>query len=70
MPNDDYDSSIPQSYMIQYNRGWRSVCDLDTADRKGWTRSDAWMDGRTDAGQGLPKWHRRDCPDTMGHEQC
>jgi hypothetical protein len=45
-----------------YTRGWKSTCDLDTADRKGYTRSTEWMDGRTDAGQGLPKWHRRDCP--------
>lgn len=57
-------------YRDQYNRGWRSTGDLDAADRRGWSKVDAWMDGYTDAAQGLPKWHRRDCPDRMGHERC
>ena len=65
----DYNSSA-SDYRKDYERGWRSSCDLDYADRHGWGANSAWMDGRTDAAQGLPKWHRRDCPDKMGHARC
>jgi len=57
-------------YNKDYARGWASTCDLDYADRRGYTRSEAWNDGRADAYMMLPKWHRRDCDDTMGHNQC
>lgn len=57
-------------YRDDYDRGWRYRGDLDHADRKGYTRSDAWQDGYADMSQGLAKWHRRDCPDTMGHQNC
>jgi hypothetical protein len=60
----------PDSYRADYDKGWRSTCDLDFADRKGYTRSRGWMDGRTDASMSLPKYHRRDCADTMGHDAC
>jgi hypothetical protein len=61
---------VEDEYRDEYQRGWRSTCDLDYADRRGYTASAAWMDGRTDAAQGLAKWHRRDCPDRFGHQHC
>ena len=59
-----------QEYRRDYERGWKSRGSLDAADRNGNSANDAWMDGRSDMAQGLPKWHRRDCPDTMGHNGC
>ena len=47
-----------------YRKGWRYARrdgDLDTADRKGYTRSNDWCDGYADQSQGFAKYHRRDC---------
>lgn len=53
------------AYRDAYNRGWRysntSDAGLDNADRRGWTRDEAWTDGYLDAAAGRAKWHLRDC---------
>lgn len=52
-------------YRGSYNRGWlysaRATIGLDAADRRGYTRDDAWMDGYLDEAAGRAKWHLRDC---------
>lgn len=53
-------------YTEDYNRGWRysatGTGGLDTADRRGWSRREGWMDGYLDCAAGRAKWHYRDCP--------
>ena len=44
-----------------YSRGYRfsaNCFNLETADRKGYTANDDWMDGYMDAACGDPKWYR------------
>lgn len=52
-------------YAKDYNRGWRysgtANANLDTADRRGWSRIEGWMDGYLDYATGRAKWHYRDC---------
>lgn len=59
-------SKGPGEYGSAYNRGWRysatSTASLDYADRRGWSRNDAWLDGYLDYAAGRQKWHLRDCP--------
>lgn len=53
-------------YAAAYNKGWRYSANgaggLDHADRRGWSRSEGWMDGYLDYAAGRAKWHYRDCP--------
>jgi hypothetical protein len=53
-----------------YRKGWRFSGDLDSADRKGYTRSDAFMDGYMDQADRLPMWHRATCSEQHGHMDC
>jgi len=57
---------MDKQYRKDYNRGWRysetANANLDTADSKGWTDSNAWMDGYLDLAAGRDKWHTPNCP--------
>jgi len=53
------------AYTKDYQRGWRysqtASANLDTADRRGWSKIKGWMDGYLDNAAGRPKWHLREC---------
>ena len=57
------------AYRKAYKRGWtyssKPTASLDTADRRGWSADNAWMDGYSDYAAGLPQYHRLRCPDHM-----
>jgi hypothetical protein len=55
-------------YAKDYNAGWRAYVSGGSGIEK--PHPKAWHDGYMDAAMGLPKWHRRDCPETMGHDNC
>ena len=67
---------MTDQYREAYNRGWgysaRTTTGLDYADRRGYTRDDAWMDGYLDQAAGRAKWHLRDCAnhDTAANGGC
>lgn len=53
-----------EKYETNYRKGWAYALrgsDLDAADGRGYTASDAWMDGYMDAANSMPMWHRREC---------
>jgi len=49
-------ANLPAGYLADYEKGWRSTCDLDRADAHGLTARTGWMDGRSDQAAGRPKW--------------
>lgn len=56
--------AMESDYKRLYRKGWaygQRGSDLDAADARGYTRSDAWCDGFFDAAASMPMWHRAEC---------
>jgi hypothetical protein len=62
------------AYRKAYKRGWKyshtSTANLDTADARGWTRDDAWLDGYLDAAASRDYMHMLTCTDNTFHITC